>query len=202
MKQNITIFLLFIACNLFGQTEEVLIDLLPFISQNSYDSKYPTADSLYKANNVPETRLDSIYYFSIDEWDYLQKRGLIIADSLVKLYPSQLKDLENKICFKDERISNLYSDFLEKCDSTVGFDNSKLIDNEKYYTVDSFREKYGRRVQNGIIVFSPIVFSENNYFACFVYTAYWQGHGFSNFVIAVRGFKKWNVYELRNIREM
>jgi hypothetical protein len=192
----------FIACNIYGQTEQVLIDLLPFITQNSYDSNYPTSDSLYKANNLPKTQLDSIYYHSLDEWDYLQKRGFVIADSLIKLYPGHKKELESKMSFKDERITGLFNDFLTICDSTVGFEYKSIIDNKKYYTVDSFVSKYGRRVQNGVIVFSPIVFSESKYFACFVYTAYWQGHDFSKFVVAVRSFEKWNVYELRSIREM
>ncbi len=61
MKQITTLLSIFIAFNLYGQTEQVLIDLLPFISQNSYDCNYPTSDSLYKANNIPKTQLDSIY---------------------------------------------------------------------------------------------------------------------------------------------
>lgn len=197
-KLLIIVFLGLSVSNGFSQTEDVISDLLPLLLDNGFNSDYPTSDSSYWAEFPPKTQLDSLQFNSKTEWEYLSKRGFIIYDSLIGLSPKKKLRLSEKIEFKEERVIDVYSKFLTNCEKTKGFDIKQIVDNKKYFTFSSFKEKYNIRSQNGIVFFSPIVFNENQTFACFIYVGHWQGHDFANLIIAEKGFKKWRIYELRN----
>lgn len=201
MKLTIIIILIFVFFQSNGQSEKVILDLLPILIDNTYNIDYPTADSSFKAENTPKCLKDSLYYFSTNEWDYLTKRGYVIYDSLPKLRPEQILDLKEKIFFKNEKIDLLFQDYLQQCDSSQGLDIEKIVDNKKYYSFDNYLKKYGSSTQNGFIFFSPIVFSQDNKFACFYYTAAWQGHDFERLIIASSLLDKWRIFEMRNIND-
>ncbi len=179
------------------EPEKVITDLLPLLLDNIYNIDFPTADSAYRASNAPVTLMDSLYYFSVNEWDYLTKRGFLLNDSLISLGEEVIDRLRKETCFTNDFQRQLFDSFIDTCKAfpNKAYDKTKVIDNIRYYDRENFVARYGRTVINGAISITPVVFGELNLSACFAITAFWQGHVTRYFVVANK-IGKWRINKL------
>ena len=173
--------------------EKVLNDILPILIDNSYNFDYPVFhDSLFWKYFNPNDSLELIYSESKNEFDYLKKRGIVLADSLFRLSEEEINLLKNKIVFNDGT-SELLDSFISERKSNQFIDISKLTDIPYLISYEEFITKYGKRTQNGLIICSPVTLIHDNTVACFVYREFWQGHVNKYFVIAQKNLEKWRI---------